>query len=253
MPPPETLEHRVAQLAPHFTIVKPDGPGPFITVVLLHGCGGRKPLMDRWAEFIRGCGAVAIVVDSYAHRRISEYEAYATVCLGLRFWGRERAGDLFAALDWARRQAWCDPKRLVAAGWSHGAWTILDALTMAPGADIARATGLTHLPDEPLDGLAGAFLNYPYLGGASLAARRTWRVHPRTVAIVGGRDAIVGSAAPWRALHRLRAAGAPIETHLFETATHAYDEHEAKDMRVRFDGPLTERARRLLRDLLEAL
>ncbi len=250
MPAPETLSGRVAQLEPHLTVLRPGGKGPFTTVVLLHGCGGRKRLMDRWGEVVRDAGAAAVIVDSYAHRRISEYEAYATVCLGLRFWGRERAGDLFAALAWARAQSWCDRSRMIAAGWSHGAWTIMDALALTSGGEMARATGLTDLPDEPLEGLAGVFLNYPYAGAASLSGRRRWRLSPRTIAIVGGRDAIVGREAPWRALTRVRSAGVDIDLHLFETATHAYDEHEAADMRVRYDAGLTARAHDLLKKLI---
>lgn len=243
------LSARIAELEPHFTLLRPAGPGPFKTVVLLHGCGGRKPLMDRWAAIARNTGAAALIVDSYAHRRISAYEAYATVCLGLRLWGRERAGDLFAALAWIRAQPWSDG-RFIAAGWSHGGWTVMDALALRAGAEAARATGLDDLPTEPLSGLTGAFLVYPYVGAASLSPRRSWRMEPRTIAIVGGRDSVVGHDAPWRALTRLRAQGAPIDLHLFETATHAFDEYEAQDMRVRFDAALTARAHDLLKKLI---
>lgn len=244
------LSDRIADLAPHFTLARPPGPGPFKTVVLLHGCGGRKPLMDRWAEVAVRAGAAALIVDSYAHRGIGEYQAYATVCLGLRLWGRERAGDLFAAFAWARAQAWCDRARLVAAGWSHGGWTVMDALALRSGPDMQRATGLADLPAEPLEGLAGVFLNYPYVGAAALAARRPWRLSPRTTAIVCGRDAIVGHRAPRRAIGRLIAAGAPIELHILDAATHAFDECDAMDLRVRYDAALTARAHALFERLL---
>lgn len=246
----ESLSGRVAQLEPHFTLLKPPGPGPFKTVVLLHGCGGRKPLMDRWGAVAREAGAAALIVDSFAHRRISAFEAYATVCLGLRLWGRERAGDLYAAMAWARAQSWCDSSRIIAAGWSHGGWTVMDALALSPGAEMERATGLSGLAEEPLQGLAGVFLNYPYVGAASLSPRRRWRFAPPTIAIVGGRDTTVGRDAPWRALTRLRNGGVPLDLHLFETATHAFDEYEAQDARVRYDAPLTARAHDLLKKLI---
>lgn len=247
---PETLAQRIKALSAHFTIVRPDGAGPFATVVLLHGCGGRKPLMDRWADVIKHSGCAAIIVDSYAHRRISRVEAYATVCTGMRLWGRERAGDLYAALAFARAQDWCDSNRLVAAGWSHGAWTIMDGLTMAPDGEAQRATGITDLPAEPLDGLVATFLAYPYTGRASFAVRRAWRVAPACTAIACGRDHIVGREEPRRALGKLKSQGAPIDLHWFETATHAFDEPEAQDARVRYDAALTARAHDLMRDLL---
>jgi len=245
-----TLAAHVDLLAPHFTLTKPPGVGPFKTVALLHGCGGRKPLMDRWASVIVEAGAAALIVDSYAPRRIARLEAYAIVCAGMKLWGRERAGDLFAAFAWARAQPWCDGSRLIAAGWSHGAWTIADALTLQPGDEVTRATRLTDFTGDPLEGLIAAFLNYPYLGRASLAARRPWRLAPRTTAIVAGRDFIVGRAAPRQGLERLAAAGAPIDLQIFPTATHAYDEPEAYDPRVRYDAALTTRAQDLLRALI---
>jgi dienelactone hydrolase len=247
------LADHVAALAPHFTLVKPPGAGPFKTVVQLHGCDGRKPLRDRWGAVVVEADAAALIVDSYAPRGISRLEAYATVCTGLHLWGRARAADLLAALAWARAQDWYDPQRFIAAGWSHGGWTIADALALRLGDDMARATGLSDLSGDPLAGLVGAFLNYPYLGTASMAARRPWWVTPRAVAIVGGRDTIVGSAAPRRALERLRGRGAPIDIHVFETATHAFDESEARDPRVRFDAALTMRAQELLRSLIGEL
>ena len=118
---PNSLDDHIAFLAPHWNVVKPEGPGPFPVVVQLHGCGGCKPFQDTWSDVVREAGAAAIVVDSHAPRRISKWEAYATVCTGAQLAGRERAGDLFAALAWARRQPWAHQDKFVAAGWSHGA------------------------------------------------------------------------------------------------------------------------------------
>jgi dienelactone hydrolase len=250
--PAATLAQRAEQLGAHWDVYLPDGPGPFPVVVQLHGCGGKKPFQESWAEVARRAGVAAIVVDSHAPRAISSLNAYATVCTGLRLPGRERAGDLFAALAWARRQPWADPDRLAAAGWSHGGWTIADALSLHGPAEMARATGLEGFEDEPLRGLRAIFLVYPYLGPGVLAGRR-WRLAPRTLAIIGGRDAIAGGAAPRRALARAAAQGAPVEIVTFETATHAFDEPGARDVRVRHDAALTARAHRLYEDLLRTL
>src|SRR5690606_33200046 len=124
---------------------KPQGEGPFPVVLQFHGCGGKKNLQERWAAVARAAGWAAVVVDSYGPRRISRLEAYATVCTGLQLWGRERAGDLFAMMEWARRQPWIDPKRIVLAGWSHGGWTTLDAMSMTPGRQIVKATRILDL------------------------------------------------------------------------------------------------------------
>lgn len=249
-PQTEAFAARIEALAAGATVVRPEGDGPFPVVMQLHGCGGRKPLQDRWAEIVRDAGWAAVIVDSHAHRRISDREAYATVCTGLRFRGAERAGDLFASMEWVRAQTWADASRIVVAGWSHGGWTALDAMAMHVGAEAQRLTGLEGLPDEPLAGLVGAFLIYPFASPPSLARLRGLRVDVAPLAIVGGSDVIVGGRRLGRALQRMKTPGAPIDVVLFGKATHAFDELEAKDLRVRYDAGLTKRAQGLLVDYL---
>lgn len=244
----ETLDQRIAALAP-YDVVMPEGPGPFPVVVQLHGCGGKKPFQQTWAQVARDAGWAAVVLDSYAHRGIGRLSAYATVCTGMRLWGRERAGDLFAALEWARRQPWADAERLVAAGWSHGGWTVLDALAL--GEDAAQATKLDGLPAEPLAGVRGAFLVYPYCGAGSLARRRGLRFDAQPLALLGSQDAIVGTTALRAALEGLKGPS-PVAIEWFEGATHAFDEPDARDLRVRHDPVAVARAHDLYRAYLGA-
>ena len=223
-------------------VSRPAGDGPFPTVLMLHGCGGHRPFQDDAAEQVVRAGAAAVQIDSFAPRRISRVAAIATVCTGAQLRGRERAADLYAAFAWAKAQSWVDKKRVLAAGWSHGAWTIIDSLALRAGEEMRRATGIEDLPAEPLEGLAGAFIVYPYAGVASLAGRRDWRIAPRSVAILAGRDHIVGVATPRAALERQRARGAPLEIVHFPTATHAFEDAEAEDPRIRHDPELAARA-----------
>ena len=245
----EAFERRIAALMPHADVVKPDGAGPFPVVVQLHGCGGKKTFQQTWAQVARAAGWAVIVLDSYAHRGISRLAAYATVCTGTRLWGRERAGDLFAALEWARRQQWADADRIVAAGWSHGGWTVLDA--MALGADMAQATKLDGLPAQPLAGVRGAFLVYPYCGPGSIARRRGLRFDAKPLALVGSRDAIVGTKGLRTTLERMPAP-TPIRVEWLEGATHAFDEPEATDPRVRYNPEAVARAHALYQAYLSA-
>jgi len=247
----ESLDQRIARLEPHFSVARPEGPGPFPVVFMLHGCGGHRPFQDDMAETAIRAGAAVVQVDSYAPRRISRAAGIATVCTGMRLHGRERAGDLFAAMAWARTQNWADASRFSAIGWSHGAWTIMDALALRPN-ELERATGLSGLADEPLAGLEGALLVYPYANVGSYAGRRDWRLAPSySTAIVAERDYIVG---PTRAtLERQRARGAPLEIVVFEGATHAFEDEHAEDPRVRYNPAATAREHDLLRAMIAAL
>mgnify|MGYP002133678390 CR=1 FL=1 len=94
---------------------------------MLHGCG-RAFVAPEFANVAKQHGFASIIVDSFAPRNISEIEAGATVCTTLQLRGSERAGDLVAAIEWALYQDWVDKSQIHAAGWSHGGWTIMDAI-----------------------------------------------------------------------------------------------------------------------------
>lgn len=248
----ETLDQRIEALAPSVELFLPEGKGPHPVVIQFHGCGGKKNLQGRWAAVAQAAGWAVVVVDSYAHRRISRLEAYATVCTGLQLWGRERAGDLYAMLAWVRRQAWADADRIALAGWSHGAWTVLDAMALQPGRDAEKETRLTGIPDEPLTGLRGAFILYPWQGIGALAPQRGLRIDVPIQAIVGTADSVVGGKNVARVLTGMKTPGQSIKVELFEGATHAFDEIEAQDWRVKYDPELTARAHGMYAEFLKA-
>lgn len=252
MPQASTLAERIEALKPAWKLYLPDTPPPHVTVIQLHGCGGRKPFQLTWGEVAHKAGAAVLVVDSHAHRRISEMNAYATVCTGMQLPGRERAGDLFAAMAWVRAQSWADPNRIIVAGWSHGGWTISDALSFRTHPEMERATGITDIKGEPLEGLVGLFLVYPYLGAGVLMGR-DWRLTPRVHAIIGGRDVVAAAPFIRQKLARAKANGCDVTIVDFPTAVHAFDE---PDVRIAkpfiFSEKYTARAHGLYTDFIRS-
>ena len=249
----ETVQQRIDALLVGSQLYMPEGEGPFPVVLQFHGCGGMKNLQARWAETARGAGWAVLVVDSYGHRRIDRFGAYATVCTGLQLWGRERAGDLYAMLEWTRTQGWADPSRIAAAGWSHGGWTVLDAMALQPGAEAEKVTRLSGLRDEPLEGLVGAFILYPWQGFGALAPSRGLRFDAPVQAIVGTGDSVVGGRYVARTLSAMKTPRLPINVEVFDGATHAFDEIEAQDWRVKYSPELTVRAHGMYTDFLSGL
>jgi dienelactone hydrolase len=245
---PLDIDAHAERLARHFTVVTPDGPGPHPVVIQLHGCGGRQPFHDSYAEAARQAGIASVVVDSFAPRGIGKRLAQMTVCTGLQLHGRERAADLLAVLHWLDHQPWADTSRLAAAGWSHGGWTVMDALAGALSThSVARSQ------PERLAGLKAVFLVYPYAGPMTLTHRSGWGPHrPKVAAVLGTRDAVVGQAAPRRALDRLVRDGLEVEVMTLEGATHSFDDPDADDPRTRYDAGHSARARRFLTDTLTA-
>jgi dienelactone hydrolase len=200
-------------------VLLPEGDGPFPMVVQMHGCGGVQPMQRRYAEAALEAGVAVVILDSLKPRGIGRREAQLTVCSGLRLRGAERAEDLRVALDWIRAQPWVDPDRIAAAGWSHGAWAVMEALASEDGHAGVAALKL-------------AVLIYPYAGPLACTASRGWgRNRPQVLACIGGRDAVVGRLAPRRAIARLEEDGLEVELIELGEATHCFDDEQASDPR----------------------
>jgi len=224
-----------AWLEPHLAIAKPDGEGPFPVSLQFHGCGGIFAMQREYAEAARAAGVAAVIVDSFAPRGIGRLEAQATVCTGLKFRGGERSADVRAALRWLRRQPWADQERIAVAGWSHGAWAVMEAL-------VGAQTDL---------GLQAAMLFYPYCGVASRTYSQGWGDNrPKVYGVVGGRDAVVGRRLPERAFGRLRRDGLAVKTIFLDAAAHCFDEQAPGAPPSRYRPDLAEISRAFYVDAL---
>jgi len=199
----------------------------------LHGCAGSQPFQMSYAEAAVKAGAAVVIVDSFKPRGMSRLDGSLFVCTGTVLRGAQRAGDLYAMLHWLKSQPWADASRVVAAGWSHGGWTIMDAFAQGDGA--ARMTGLVDADHAALKAVKGVFLVYPYASFPSLTSARGWQgARPKVFAVLGGRDQVVGTSGPQRALGRLKADGLAVDVLAFPDATHAFDDDDANDPRTRY-------------------
>lgn len=208
-----------AMLRPADTLYKPEGDGPFPVVALFHGCGGIRESDHRWAELFRDQGFVAVVVDSLRPRDLQDDERWRAVCQGKTLWGRERAGDVLVTLADLRKLPYVDPKRIVLAGWSHGAWTIMDALALEAAGKLP-----TNLATDPggLDGVKGAILFYPYCGLGSLS-REGWSRPVPSLMLLAERDRVTAHEECIEAAEALRNQGQPVTVHVYPGVDHAFD------------------------------
>mgnify|MGYP002778918130 FL=1 len=243
-----TLASRWAALKPHLAVHGPEGSDR-PAVLLFHGCGGLRPHLPRYARAATDAGWTAYVVDSYAPRGWSRPFALSTVCTGLTLWGRERAGDVLAATWGLVREERVAPGRLALAGWSHGGWALMDLMTMPltrPG-----EAGLADPTPEPLAGVRGLFLAYPYGGFGALSRRRPWLRAPKVQGVLCLRDHVTSPADSRRVFEAPTRAGAMVTLDEVD-ASHSYDEGLTL-LHIRNDDTLaTEnlgRFRRLLTEL----
>ncbi len=244
-------------LSKHMSIAKPDGEGPFPTIIQFHGCGGlvapdgdRQPILDEYAQSAVNVGVAAITVDSFAHRGISREEALERVCPGRKLRGVERAADVLAAVEYVRRLDFVDNERIAVAGWSHGGWAVMDLLSM----DLERRwpAGLRNVPPQKLDGVVAAHLTYPYASFPSRTKETgwAWPVNARFVVVVG--DTIAPTDDTRESIARVYESGAQVEAVEFEGLTHGFDErYHSPGSSLVYDDDAAKAARAAYADWLE--
>jgi len=103
-------------------LFKPDGPGPFPAVVVLHGCGGLGVHDQAWAQRLNRWGYVAFVIDSFGPRGVLSVCGTPDVPPVLR------ARDAFSAASWLRAQPFVDGARIGVIGFSHGGSTVMQTV-----------------------------------------------------------------------------------------------------------------------------
>jgi dienelactone hydrolase len=134
LPSPQQVDIPSSSGTLHAQLYRPDGDGPFPTVIGLHGCGGlagqSEPVQPRyrdWAEQLLKMGHAVLLPDSYGSRelgpqcRVKERERRVLA-------RRERVADVMASRQWLLQQAWVVRDRISLLGWANGASAMLWAV-----------------------------------------------------------------------------------------------------------------------------
>ena len=199
----------VSRLVPA-TELKPDGRGPFPAVVLLHGCHGVSPTLRRWAAWFRDGGYVALIVDSWAARGMTE----ACTPMSSELPNTERFDDAVGALAHLHRRSYVDRERIGVIGWSNGgAFSV--AVVNGPSLERARRRGV----ELPPPGYRASIAVYP--GGCfSLVEEQV--VRPLIV-LIGGKDDWTIPGPCVEMVKAMRARGADAEIVVYPGAYHYFD------------------------------
>ena len=212
------------------TVVRPDGPGSFPAVVILHDCSGLGPRSSgapaRWSRELVARGYVVVIPDSFTTRGFPEGVCTdASRSRGEVAPGR-RAVDAYAALAHARALPFVDGRRVGVMGGSHGGSTTLAAMA-APESEweaLARAKR---------GSFAGAVALYPGCRatlGSWHADTGTYRAAAPLLILIGDKDDWT-PAGPCVALaHSSAATPHPVELVVYPGAHHSFD----SDQPVRF-------------------
>lgn len=240
-----------ARLGPAMTLYRPEGEGPFPAVLQLSGCGGpTKAIQHDYAKAAQAAGVIGVVLDSHGPRGISYRKSLTTVCRGRLLRGGERAGDVVAGLAALRATPGVDASRLAVAGWSHGAWAIMDLLAMRLPAE--QPHNLKDASPDAWAGVKGIYLTYPFCSFPALSLSRGWAKTDLPVdVLMVENDRLAKNADQRKALAKARASGARIAEETWPGLTHAFDEvdHEPNSGLVP-DPDATARAHKRFQDWL---
>ncbi len=213
----------------HGELYRPDGPGPFPAVVLLHGCSGIKENQRQWAGLLRDWGYVAYLLDSLGPRGLE------TICNKRVLSVETRAQDAYDAKAYLASLPIVRAGRIGVMGWSHGGSTVLCAANPAQGprGDSFRAyVALYPGCRRPMTGVRGPLLM-----------------------LVGGRDEWTPALPCQRLAKELAGRNSyPVLIKTYPQATHAYDYDQAPrhyhGHLLEYDPAATRDSREMVRQFL---
>lgn len=142
---PSGLARLQAALAPHYQVFRPEGPGPFPTVLFISGCSGfahpRAPLhYDRIAERFRSQGRAVVFADYVRAHGVAE------ACRGVL--SPNDVGDyVLASIAHLRTQPFIDSSRLDVIGWSLGGGGVIAALAASEEGELQIRRAVALYPD----------------------------------------------------------------------------------------------------------
>lgn len=198
-------------------IVRPEGPGPFPAVVMLHDCSGVGPRSSgapgRWARELVARGYVVVIPDSFTTRGYAG--GVCTLPMAQRrvdVGPARRARDAYAALAHARALPYVDGRRVGLMGGSHGGTTTITALRVAD-------SDTDPLAVDRRGGFAAGVALYPRCGtGAGV-----YRPVAPVLILIGDKDDWTPAEPCRRLVEFARQAASPVTITVYAGAHHSFD------------------------------
>jgi dienelactone hydrolase len=188
---------------------RPGGAGRFPAVVLMHGCHGVSESNREWARWFAGQGYVALVVDSWRPRGLSE------ACTpGEELPSSARLDDAIGALRWLHGRPYVDRERVGIIGWSNGGVFAMAAVN-GPTFERTRKRGV----EIPEPGFRAAVGVYP---GGCFTLEDELSVRPLLLLIGGADDWTLASECA-ELTEKQRAKGADVTLVIYPGAVHYFD------------------------------
>jgi dienelactone hydrolase len=213
LPAPQPIDIPQASGALHALLYKPDGDGPFPTVIALHGCGGLathseqiQPRYRDWVEQLLKAGSAVLLPDSYGSRELGP-QCRVAVKERRVLARRERVADIIAARQWLVQQPWVSRDRIGLVGWANGASAVLWAVR-------------PQLPSKSDPDFRSAIAFYP---DCRLSSVLGWSARVPTLVLIGANDDLSSPAACRQMIEGARGRSALARIVVYPGAYHDFD------------------------------
>ena len=197
-------------------IAKPDGPGPFPAVVLLHSCAGVKRGANHLADWTRrlvGMGYVVARPDSFTPRGHSD-----GVCgYGMRVPPQVRVQDAYATLRVVEARPDVIADRIGVIGYSHGGWTVIATMDQTMAAEARAATQARH-------GFAAGIAFYPDCSTGGWIP--VYRASAPLLILTGALDDWTPAAPCQFLAERTQRQGQPVAIKIYPESHHSFDTYQ---------------------------
>jgi dienelactone hydrolase len=212
---------------------KPEGEGPFPTVIILQSCGGNThTLTNFWPDKLAAMGYASFVVDSLGARGAKYCDKMYTRYLGL--W--DMADDAYSALDHLKGKPEVDGRKFAVMGFSLGAMAInqeiLKSTKPRESGEFLGAISFYGLCER----LTGA---YPWRKVLEVTADQDVRHHPSCASLQGKPN---------------------IEVVTFQNTYHAFDDSNHRAMsndvagnKMLFSADATEKSAQVVNKFLKSV
>lgn len=204
-------------------LMRPEGPGRFPAVVIMHDCSGLGPRSGgapgRWARELVARGYVVILPDSFRSRGFPDGVCTVNVERRSEVSQTRRARDAYAALAYLRSLPFVDAAHIGLMGGSHGGTATLGSM-LEPSQNADDA-----VIQERRNGFAAAVALYPSCVGMHRSWLQPDEYHPVAplLILIGEKDDWTPAEPCRRLAEDAKRAGYPVSIKIYPGAHHAFD------------------------------
>lgn len=245
----EPLDTLYKKLEGSMEVFEPDDDKKRPALLLFHGCDGKRPFLNVYAQLAATMGVRVFIIDSLAPRQWNRRFAKREICTGQTFRGNERAWDVLAAIKGVSERANVDAHNIMLGGWSHGGWAIAELMNYK----------LTSEQDTLRARIKGLFLVYPFLTSFPITHQTPWEHRPLTTIVAAKQDHLTPFPLMEFIAKQLKEEGTEIEfvpvdgTHAFDEAPINLRARPSSRSLMHFDQPSFDTSVEALQAMIEKL